>query len=400
MSEQKITESELLRLVNDINFERIDLGLKSANIFEVLQVSRQEIRHSNFLAWLLNPNENHGLNELVLVRFLREVFSDQRAKNISGLDADSLDFQKVEIKREWQNIDLVLLIDNVVVAIENKVDSKEHSNQLQKYQKIIESNFKGFKKVFVYLTPHGEPAKMDHEVYIEYSYAQFTDILERILDVHQSTIGEKALVYIKDYIQTLKRTIMQNDELNSLAERLYKNHRETLDFIFENRPDSEHHVRKLFHQKIEKSGWILGSVHKGFARFLTPDLNSIIPRYNFSNGWPNKEAFLFEIDFYWYKKDLVFKSIISPGDEEVMNTLASIISKVDGAIKPMGKKWICHFIIKSKFDMDKISELTDEEIFERFDQMWPAIETVVQKVEHAILEDGRMTEIAKNHNTK
>lgn len=392
-----LKESDFLSLVNDIDFERIDLGLRAVNIFDILKVTRTEIRHSNFLGWLLNPDESHGLNEIVLVRFLRTIFSDSRANGLNSLDADSLDFSKVEIRREWQSIDLLLIIDGVVVCIENKFDSSEHSNQLKRYFDIVSNNFSEFKKVFVLLSPYAQSAENESEIYIEYSYQQITELLERILLVFGETLSEKVSSYIRDYTQVLKRTIMQTDELNALAERLYKNHRATLDFIFENRPDTEQRVRKLFQKKIELAGWKLGSEHKGYARFLTPSLDSIIPRYSFSNGWPKKEAFLFEIDFFWYKKDLVFKSVISPGEEEVMGILADIISKVEGAIKPMGKKWICHFIVKSKFDMEKMSELTDEEIFERINQLWPSIESVVSKIETAILQDGRIAQFtAKN----
>jgi hypothetical protein len=30
------------------------------NIFDALRIDRAEIRHSNFLAWLLTPSESHG----------------------------------------------------------------------------------------------------------------------------------------------------------------------------------------------------------------------------------------------------------------------------------------------------------------------------------------------------
>ena len=40
------------------------------NLFDVLKISRTEIRHSNMLGWLLNPNENHGMGDA----FLRSAF--------------------------------------------------------------------------------------------------------------------------------------------------------------------------------------------------------------------------------------------------------------------------------------------------------------------------------------
>lgn len=39
---------------------------KRFNLFDVLKISRMEIRHSNMLAWLLNPNENHGMGDAFL----------------------------------------------------------------------------------------------------------------------------------------------------------------------------------------------------------------------------------------------------------------------------------------------------------------------------------------------
>lgn len=41
-------------LLADKNFDRMNLTLKQPNIFNALGVGHYEIRHSNFLAWLLN----------------------------------------------------------------------------------------------------------------------------------------------------------------------------------------------------------------------------------------------------------------------------------------------------------------------------------------------------------
>ena len=40
------------------------------NIFKVLKLEDFEIRHSNFLAWLLDPSENHELKDEFLKKFL------------------------------------------------------------------------------------------------------------------------------------------------------------------------------------------------------------------------------------------------------------------------------------------------------------------------------------------
>ena len=48
------------------------------NIFDALGIARVEIRHSNFLAWLLTPGESHGQSDLFLKAFLMDVLRKAR----------------------------------------------------------------------------------------------------------------------------------------------------------------------------------------------------------------------------------------------------------------------------------------------------------------------------------
>ena len=43
------------------------------NLFDVLKISRTEIRHSNVLSWLMNPNENHGMGDAFLKAVVQEM---------------------------------------------------------------------------------------------------------------------------------------------------------------------------------------------------------------------------------------------------------------------------------------------------------------------------------------
>ena len=64
--------SDYKNFISDPDLERLQVGLNEPNIFDILRVSSQEIRHSNFLAWLLNPKGSHGLGSYFLKRILRE----------------------------------------------------------------------------------------------------------------------------------------------------------------------------------------------------------------------------------------------------------------------------------------------------------------------------------------
>ncbi len=46
-------------LLNDNNIKELNKEINKFNPFRILRLENYEIRHSNFLAWLLNPNASH-----------------------------------------------------------------------------------------------------------------------------------------------------------------------------------------------------------------------------------------------------------------------------------------------------------------------------------------------------
>ncbi len=52
--------------------EGIESLLDQFNVFEAIGFVNQEVMHSQFLAFLLGSNQNHGLGDLFLKRFLGE----------------------------------------------------------------------------------------------------------------------------------------------------------------------------------------------------------------------------------------------------------------------------------------------------------------------------------------
>ncbi|MGY6743371.1 MAG: PDDEXK-like family protein [Cecembia sp.] len=391
------TEKDFLNLLNDASFERIELELQSANFFDILNATKSEVRHSNFLAWILDPNANHGLNEMILLRFLRDIFSSERVVGLYGPEADTLDFRSAEVRREWQNIDLLIVFKEVVIVIENKWDSSEHSSQLTKYRKAVEAHFPDHKKAYVLLTKEGTEAKSEEDKnhYIEYNYIQIAQILERIMTVYKPQINDRTYLYLEDYLKVLKRNIMQEDHLNELAVKLYQTHRTALNFIFENKPDLLKEIQKLFIEVIKDSSYILGSTSKSYVRFLTKDLSAISTSHSQSNGWINKEVFLFEFVISATDKDvrIVFKPVISPGDNPLRDEYAKSISTVEGASRPYGKLWLVHFIQNKKFSREKFEELSDEERKEELKKFLDTCRPIVEKVEKAILANPEINKV-------
>src|SRR6267142_4649978 len=148
-------ETQLLALIKDLDlFAREKRFPSGLNIFEAAGMQRQEIRHSNLLAFLLNPQENHGLGDGFLRQLLQRALDASLDPKISPLKIALADLSDALISREWRNIDLLVESKNNKLAfvIENKIDASESDNQLAKYESSIDSTFPSYEKLFVYLT--------------------------------------------------------------------------------------------------------------------------------------------------------------------------------------------------------------------------------------------------------
>ncbi|MDF2700197.1 MAG: hypothetical protein K0Q49_1753 [Haloplasmataceae bacterium] len=116
---------------------------KTKNIFDY---ATKELSQDAFLRWLFeNWNCEQSDVRMASQTLLREFlgFEEQQEFNIEELSA----------RGQYKNIDIVVecIINNekYVIAIEDKTTSNEH-NQLLQYSKIIENDFKYYKKFFIY----------------------------------------------------------------------------------------------------------------------------------------------------------------------------------------------------------------------------------------------------------
>jgi hypothetical protein len=220
-------------VVNNPELERLEALLEQFNIFEALGMVRQELRHSDFLAFLCNPSAPHGLGDAVVKLLLQRVLlaGRGRALPLSLFDLDVWDFEHLQVRREWQNIDILLLDSShsLAVIVENKVDSGEHSGQLARYWTIVQDRYPGWRVVALYLTASGE-APSD-ERYFPLGYATVCTVLEDLVQRRSSTLGVDVRTLIVHYTQMLRRHIVGDSEIALLCQRLYARHKRAFDLI-------------------------------------------------------------------------------------------------------------------------------------------------------------------------
>ncbi len=205
------------------------------NIFDALNIARVEIRHSNFLAFILDPAESHGQGQLFLKAVLMDLLKAAPAEKrpLSPIDLDGTDLSGVEVRREWGNIDLLITCQQppFVIAIENKIGSQEHSDQLTRYEATIRTHYPDARPMFVYLTPNSDEPSED--TWVTYRYSDIYRVLTRVRTTHHSAIGEDVLIFLDHYLSLIGARFMNDTRIDQLCQRIYKNHRHALDLIFE-----------------------------------------------------------------------------------------------------------------------------------------------------------------------
>jgi len=223
-------------LADNGELEELTDQLATFNVFRALKIEHTEIRHSNVLRWLLDPAESHGFGDIILRRVLSNILllSDKSIDDISPAQVELMDFNDVEVLREWKNIDLLVVdrSNKIIILIENKIDSGETAGQLAKYRKSVNEEFASYSIVPIFLTLTGHESKDNKaEDYIPYSYAQLLSVLEKIFNQRASQLAEPVVVFIKHYLETLRRLTMQDDSMIELCKTIYRKHREAIDLI-------------------------------------------------------------------------------------------------------------------------------------------------------------------------
>lgn len=226
-------------LVDNQELESLNARLATFNLFRVLRIERAEIRHSNVLAWLLTPDEAHGLGATFLRRFLsRLLMENEDAKvTLAPAQIELMNLNDAEVFREWQYIDILVRSrsNGWCLLIENKIGSKEKTGALARYRQAVEADMPWAQVVPVLLTMEGEdPSDEAQEAgYISLSHVQVLELAERIIEQNAARIPSDASVVLNHYLDTLRRLTMQDDELIDLCKTIYRKHREAIDLIVE-----------------------------------------------------------------------------------------------------------------------------------------------------------------------
>jgi hypothetical protein len=343
-------EAKISELLDDYDFQLLDRAMGRFNLFEAVGLVRAELRHSNFLGFLLSPSRTHGFGASLLRRLLREILSkmadDQRPVRRLQLVVSDLD--DAVVHREWNNLDLMIDISsplNLVVAIENKIDAQAGEGQLSRYRKIVQERFPNRRHLFVFLTPLGTDP--DDGAYVPFSYAELAKLIHDLCDDPTSSGSPEAKTIVRHYVEMLRRHIVPDEDLQRLAQQIYERHKEALDFIFESRP--QQNLLGLVSSLLEGQGDLIPDRHSNTLRRFAHASWANVPELNCSppEAWTRTgRNVLFEVQG-WNAGPWADRVIIAlydgpaPGEirERIYVGAMARPNVFKGIVKPMGRQW-------------------------------------------------------------
>jgi len=195
-------------------------SIENFNIFSILRRENDEVNlHSRFIYELFNPKGLHPQRDIFLKIFLDEMNIEYNV-NI------------FEVYKEQYNIDILLKSKNQVIIIENKIDTQDHSNQLNRYVDIIKKQGYNEDEIkVIYLTLYGEEPNEFIEDIILLSYSQdiknwITKCIEKV--AQKPTLRETLIQYLnlinkltykadnQGFIMEVKELLLQKENLKTI----------------------------------------------------------------------------------------------------------------------------------------------------------------------------------------
>ncbi len=300
MSDMKLTDEQALKqfLLDIDSLEELAPWTAKLNIFDVLKITRKEISHSNMLSWLFDANETHGMGDKFISLFMQSLVSNNQIQSKQIFDFLLPDFYSFSVYRESKHIDLLLVShkEKIVIAIENKVGSHEHDDQLNRYRSQINETYSDYRQLYVYLTPDGEMPS-DQVNWCIFTYCDVADILEQICE--SSNLNTETDLFIRNYITIIRRDIVEDKQLIEICNKIYNKHKQALDLIYDNITVDESGIDTAISstlQKLSHEGKIIHEEDFGTC-FRTERMDKALPLLDSpESAWKT-----YNIYSYWFR---------------------------------------------------------------------------------------------------
>jgi hypothetical protein len=203
--------NDIICFNNDSTYQKIREYYQKKTYLEILGWNRDETTHSNFISWILNPKEWHGLSDYGIRKLFEIIISSKFFKPyifdepiLNSIITENYNINNTKISREYSigkfgRVDIYVEFEieleskninkTMRLIIENKVKSNEHDEQTEKYYQYFSKLNDHMINTFIYLTPKSSIQLNDlsepecvNKNFIQINYQDIVDkLLEPVL---------------------------------------------------------------------------------------------------------------------------------------------------------------------------------------------------------------------------
>ena len=293
-------DQDLRKLINDPRFLRYHAETmrgKTFNPFDVLRYADYEIRHSNVLAWLLQPDETHGIGDEFLRDFTSAINDAARSQGISPPPLpSSFDAADIRVERELDYVDITLFFKNerVVIAIENKIGerSPEHADQVGDYEKTLRKKYSDMYDVIQSVLLTTSPtADASESRFIHVSWTRIHGIVKSIRERARFEFdeGEKVRAFLGHYLEIVEKLAVQPDTNRDYFKTLLDDHRPVLERLSKEQEEGSGDADEGLPEGLGEYGKSIGRLVSDFRqepRRLRSAVHRLLKRRGF-RAWTN-----------------------------------------------------------------------------------------------------------------
>ena len=267
-------------LENDNDFIELRKLYETPNCFIIMGNKRREEWHSNFVCWLLDPNENHGLGKFPLVKFLDLVESKCEELNIDKTDVENMQFETEHSTYNKGRIDVLGTSTSLTLVIENKIKAgetyKNGKPQSDVYFDYCEKEYKNSQRVYVLLKASSYTS-VENKNFIHVTYQ---DLLDEVIKPAYGKCEELKLEdtksVLKQYALDISNPLsffMMASTNKDLSEKIYKKHEKIISEIRKTMDDVDRDKESVICKFFKKYKKYINN-----AVLMPLGKNAIIPR--------------------------------------------------------------------------------------------------------------------------
>lgn len=301
-------------------FNQKQIGL---NAFYAMGMTTQEIRHSHFLAWLLNPKETHGLGTLFLEKLCGKL--NMQSPNSNDIIVTKEEYQPNDRKR--RDIFIVSKDAETTITIENKIFTGTHDDQLASYEKAVNDEYATYKNIFIYLSPKGDdPINANGALANNWKTLDYKTLLEIVNEakgvVQKKSINTKKMKdkledMLEDYIKMTELEVLMKDQnIIAKSKEIWGKHSKALEII-NSYVDSSNDIMNYCKEKVFSNGFsnlLPSSNSNTLLYFCSNDLIGILNNKNI--GYPTsgnnaEKVKQFHVCYRITKENGFFEKLIS-----------------------------------------------------------------------------------------